>query len=229
MIQTIRLNLKIIFAGKFVFFLIASWIFFFIMVTIALFSAGYTEEEDIYYILLFSGALIIIYPITYHLQNDKDNRIIEIIFGVPDYRYLVYLVRFGIVLLVLFFMLFAMSILTWFSIFRIDILPMVFQEIVPLLFISSLIFLFSTLFKNANATAVVIILIGTIFLFIADIPAVSTSKWNLFLNPYNLPSDMDISIWLNIVGQNRLIMGIGTLISLLWGLTNLQRREKLLQ
>jgi len=52
------------------------------------------------------------------------------------------------------------------------------------------------------------------------------SKWNLFLNPYNVPTEMNVSVWMNVVRQNRLILGIGSVISLLWGLINLQYREK---
>jgi hypothetical protein len=52
------------------------------------------------------------------------------------------------------------------------------------------------------------------------------SKWNLFLNPYNLPVEMNLSVWMNIVHQNRLILAIGSVIALLWGLMNLQYREK---
>ena len=37
--------------------------------------------------------LIMFYPIVYNIQNDKDTRMLEIIFGVPDYRYKVYLLR----------------------------------------------------------------------------------------------------------------------------------------
>jgi hypothetical protein len=52
------------------------------------------------------------------------------------------------------------------------------------------------------------------------------SKWNLFLNPYNVPVEMNLSVWMNVVHQNRLILGISSIIALLWGLMKLQRREK---
>jgi hypothetical protein len=37
---------------------------------------------------------------------------------------------------------------------------------------------------------------------------------------------MNLTIWKNVVHQNRLILIIGAVISLLWGLMNLQQREK---
>ena len=61
-------------------------------------------------------------------------------------------------------------------------------------------------------------------LFIMKEP-LADNKWNIFLNPFNVPSDMSYNIWMNIVFQNRLILVIGSIISLLWSMINLQKRE----
>jgi len=71
---------------------------------------------------------------------------------------------------------------------------------------------------------VIMVIVGMVF-FIMNEP-LEKSKWNLFLNPYNVPTEMNVSVWMNVVRQNRLILGIGSVISLLWGLINLQYREK---
>jgi hypothetical protein len=52
------------------------------------------------------------------------------------------------------------------------------------------------------------------------------SKWNIFLDPFNVPSDISLTVWKNIIYQNRLMLLIGSVISLLWALINLQKREK---
>jgi hypothetical protein len=78
--------------------------------------------------------------------------------------------------------------------------------------------------RNGNGAAVIMVIIGLVF-FILNEP-LAKSKWNLFLNPYNIPTDMNLTIWMNVVHQNRLIMMIGSVIALLWGLIGLQRREK---
>jgi hypothetical protein len=94
----------------------------------------------------------------------------------------------------------------------------------PLLFIACLTLLVSTLIRNGNGTAVVMVIIGLLFWILSE--PLSRSKWNLFLNPFKVPNDMNISIWMNIINQNRMILIIGAVISVLWGLINLQRREK---
>lgn len=223
-VKLISYNLKIVFSGRFVYFLTAAWLFFLAIIGIMLFSEGAPDITDIYDLLLFPGTLIMFYPVVYNIQNDKDTRMLEIIFGVPDYRYKVYLLRFAIAMLLLVFLLFLMTLFSWFSVVKIPVFRMVIQLMSPLLFLSCLTFLFTTLIRNGNGAAVVMVIIGLIF-FIMNEP-MERSKWNLFLNPFDIPVDMNLTIWTNIVHQNRLILGIGSIITLLWGLINLQKREK---
>jgi hypothetical protein len=223
-ITIISYNLKIVFSGRFVYFLIAAWLFFLVIIGIMLFSDSTPVINDIYDLLIFPGVLIMFYPVVYNIQNDKDTRMLEIIFGVPDYRYKVYVVRFVIAMLLLVVLLLLMAMFSWFSVVRIPVFEMVIRLMSPLFFLACLTFLLTTLLRNANGAAVVMIIIGLVF-FIMNEP-LAKSKWNVFLNPYNIPIDMNLTIWLNVVHQNRLMLIIGAVISLLWGLMNLQRRER---
>jgi hypothetical protein len=224
LIKIASYNLKIVFSGRFVYFLIAAWLFFLVIIGIMLFSNSPTDVSDIYDLLLFPGILIMFYPVVYNIQNDKDTRMLEIIFGIPDYRYKVYVLRFIMAMLLLVFLLMFMAAFSWFAIVQIPVFTMVLQLMSPLLFLACLTFMFTTLIRNGNGAAVVMVIIGLVF-FIMNEP-LAKSKWNLFLNPYNVPVDMNLSVWKNVVHQNRLIMGIGSIISLLWGLMNLQQRER---
>jgi hypothetical protein len=224
LVTIISYNLKIVFSGRFIYFLIAAWLFFLAIIGIMLFSDGTPIINDIYDLLIFPGILIMFYPVVYNIQNDKDTRMLEIIFGVPDYRYKVYVLRFAIAMLLLVFLLFLMALFSWFSVVKIPIFEMVLQLMSPLFFLACVTFLLTTLIKNGNGAAVVMIIIGLVF-FIMNEP-LAKSKWNVFLNPYNVPIDMNLTIWLNVVHQNRLMLMIGAVIALLWGLMNLQQREK---
>ena len=222
--RIVRINLKIIFAGRFLYFLLAAWLFFLVVIGIMLFSNGTPDITDIYDTLLFPGILIMFYPIVYNIQNDKDSRMLEIIFGIPDYRYKVYLLRFMITMLLLMVLILLMTLFVWFSVVRIPVFDMVTQLMAPFIFLACLTFLFTTLIRNGNGAAVVMVIIGLIF-FILNEP-LSKSKWNLFLNPYNIPTDMNLTIWMNVVHQNRLMLLIGAFVALLWGLAGLQHRER---
>lgn len=221
----VRYNLKIVFANKFVYFLIAAIAFFLLIMGIGLFSPSATiNVEDIYTALLVPGILIIFYPVLFNVQNDKDARMLEIIFGVPNYRYKVYLFRFLISIGVMLFLLLGMSGFTVLAILRIPIIKMVYQLMFPLTFLACLGFLMATLTRNASGAAVVMILIGLFFWVMSE--AVEFSKWNIFINPFSVPRSMSLTVWKNIINQNRLLLVVGSIVSLLWTLINLQRREK---
>ncbi len=222
--RNIQYNIKIIFGNKFIYFLIAAVVFYLVLVGVMLFADWVPGESDIYGILIFPGLLIMFYPVVYNIQSDKDSRMLEIIFGVPNYRYKVYLLRFGISILLLLLVILAMSGFASIAILRVNIFEMVYRLSYTLLFMSSLAFLLSTLTKNGNGTAVALVVIGLIFFFLQDV--LRHNKWYIFLNPYDMPGDLSPTIWQSVIHQNRIILGIGIIVSILWGLINLQRREK---
>lgn len=220
----LKYNLRIVFANKFVYFLIAAIAFFLMVIGIMLFSNSSVTDDDIFATLIFPGILVVFYPVIFNIQNDKDARMLEIIFGVPNYRYKVYLVRFLISMILLFGILILMSYFTVFAILRIPVFKMVYELMYPLLFLSCVSFLLTTTLRNASGTAVIMIIIGLFFTILEE--NIQYSKWNIFLNPFNVPTDISLTVWKNILYQNRLMLMIGSVISMLGALISLQKREK---
>lgn len=221
----VKYNLRIVFANKFVYFVIAAMAFFLLVITINLFSGSSNITiDDVYALLILPGLLIIFYPVVFNIQNDKDARMLEIIFGVPNYRYKVYLFRFVLSIFTMAAFLLFMSAFTVFAIIRIPIFEMVYQLMFPLLFLAGLAFLMATLIRNASGAAVVMVLFGLFFWILYE--PLQFSKWNVFINPFDVPTNMSYAVFKNIIYQNRLMMIIGTVITLLWALLNLQKREK---
>lgn len=220
----INYNLKIIFANKFIYFMIAAIFYYLLVITIMLFSDFSPMTENVYDSLIFPGLLIIFYPVLFNIQNDKDSRMLEIVFSIPNYRYSIYLLRFSISILLLAFVVLLLTVFTVFTLIKVPVFYMVYQVMYPLLFMACLSFLFSTIIKNASGAAVVMVIIGLFFWIMAE--PLETSKWNIFLNPFNMPNDMSYSIWVNVIFQNRLMLIVGSIASLLWALINLQKREK---
>lgn len=217
-------NLKIVFGNKFIFFLIAALAFYFMVVGIMLFNEPSIQAHEIYDVIFFPGILIIFYPVIFSIQNDKDARMLEILFGIPNYRYKIYLIRFFISLMLLFVIIVLMG---WFAVFaltKVRVFLMAYQLMYPLFFIACFSFMLSTWLKSGNATAVVMVIIGLFFLIMAE--PLDNTKWNLFLNPFDTPSDLSYSVWQNVVRQNRIMLFIASIVSLLISMFNLQRREK---
>jgi hypothetical protein len=220
----IRYNLKIIFANKFIWFLLASIAFFVIVLLISLFSRGNINQGTIYNLLIYPGMLLIFYPTVFGIQNDEDTRILEILFGIPDYRYKVWLVRLVLIYIVVFLILVLLSLFCSWALIRFPIFNMAWHLMFPIFFMGSLAFLLSTFIKNGIGTGVVMIIIGVIFLALSE--AISRTKWNLFLNPFTIPDGMSETAWSSIVHDNRIILFVGIILALLSGLTSLQKRER---
>jgi hypothetical protein len=222
-----RYNMKIIFGGKFVYFILAALIFFLVFGTIMALEESEFDIGEIYGLLAFPAILLVFYPSVFGIQSDADQRTLEIIFGIPDYRYKVWLVRYAMILVLVFLLLIPFSALAHWALISFPFLRMIFQLMVLVFFVSALGFSVSTLVKNGNATAVIMVIFGLVFLILFD--GIQYSKWNLFLNPFDIPWDINDIVWQETIRQNRIIMGIVSVVLLLLGLLNLQQREKFLR
>jgi hypothetical protein len=219
-----RYSLRIIFANKFIYFLSAAVIFFLLVSIIHLFEASNSEIKDVYYLLIFPGLLLIFYPASFGIQNDEDSGMLENIFAIPNYRYKVWLPRLAMMYILVYLLLLLLAALSAITFVFVPVFEIVYQLMFPIFFLGSLAFAASTIIRNGNGTAVVMVIIGLIFWISAGILA--DSAWNIFLNPYDVPNDISETIWETVVTNNRLYLFAGTILSILWGLFNLQKREK---
>ena len=224
LLKMIRYNLKIIFANKFIWFLIAALAFFLFFAIQSVINRASIGEGSIYDILIFPGILLIFYPTVFGIQNDDDSRMLEILFGIPNYRYKVWLVRLIMIFFLIFLIIFAFAGLASILLYNIKVFEMAYQLMYPIIFLGALAFMFSTLIKNGNGTAVVMILIGVALIILAD--ALARTQWNVFLNPFDIPDNLNEVIWQGLITKNRMFLGIGIIVFVLYGLFNLQKRER---
>jgi len=217
-------NLKIIFASRFIWFLTGALAFYIGLSLIYVFSEDISKIEDLFGIFVFCGLLLVFYPTVFGIQNDQDSRTIEILFGIPNYRYKVWLVRMALIYIITFIILMALIHLSSLLIIKMPVFAVTYQTLYPVFFVGVLAFMISTLVRNGNGTAVLMIIFSLFFL-ILDEP-LEKSKWNVFLNPFQIPSDVTETAWPNIVLNNRIILITATIVLLLAGLYNLQKREK---
>jgi hypothetical protein len=223
--RTTKYNLKIIFASRFIYFMVAAVLFYFLITVINLFSPdANSTEADVYYLLILPGILLIFYPTAFGIQNDVDSHMLETLFGIPNYRYKVYLVRLAIIYCAVYVLLVGLSLISAVALAPLSVFDMAFQLMFPVFFLGCLTFMFSTIVKNGNGTAVTMVVIGMILWITTGF--LETSKWNIFLNPFNLPDNFSEVVWATVILKNRLILATGMLLFVLYGLLNLQKREK---
>lgn len=223
-VRMIRYNLKIIFAGRFIWFLLAAFAFFLFFAIQTVWNGQALTDGTVYNLLIFPGILLIFYPSVFGIQNDDDSRMLEILFGIPNYRYKVWLVRLLMIYVLIFLMIVLFSAVASVLLYRVDVLEMSYQLMYPIVFMGSMAFMFSTVIKNGNGTAVVMVLIGVALIILQD--AVQRTQWNVFLNPFQIPNNFNEVIWQGLITKNRVFLGAGMVVFILYGLYNLQKREK---
>ncbi len=217
-------NVKIVFGNKFVYFVLSAVIFYILTVVINLFSDSEITEATGYYMLLVPSILLIFYPMCFGIQNDQDAKIIEIIFGIPNYRYKVWLFRLLIAYVICFAITLVLALLTDWLLVEVPPLKLAGQTMMPVLFVGTLCFMLSTIIKNGSGTAVVFTLIGLVLFIMSNM--LEESKWNLFLNPFDVPLDKNPELFYTTLLYNRIILLVGTVIFVLSGLYKTQNREK---
>lgn len=198
--------------------------FYILTVGLSLFSDAEITMATGYNMMLVPAILLIFYPTCFEIQNDQDAKIIEIIFGIPNYRYKVWLFRLLIAYVICFVLILLLAAVTHWLVVEVPPLDLTLQTMVPTLFTGLLCFMLSTIIRNGNGTAVVMIIIGLFLWILQNILGIS--KWNVFLNPFDVPLDKNPEIFYSTVFDNRLIILITALIFLLTGLYKTQNREK---
>ena len=222
--KMILYNLRIIFANKFIWFLASSVLFYIGLSIIYVSTNDVSRVDDLWGVFIFSGILLVFYPSVFGIQNDQDARTIEILFGIPNYRYKVWLVRIMLIFTITFLIMLVFTFLSSVLIVKFGILNVTAQVMIPVLFLGMMAFMLSTVIRNGNGTAVVMIIFGLFFMILSD--NLRKSQWNVFLNPYYLPYDVNEATWAIITLKNRITLITGTILFLLAALYNLQKREK---
>ena len=222
--KMVQYNMKVIFGNRFIWFVLAAIAFYFFIAITNIYDNNIIDDGFIYGLQIMPGLLLIFYPMTFGIQNDLDAGILEILFGIPDYRYKVWLVRLLLVFVLVFLMMTGLTVMSYYLLAPVNIMELSIQVMFPIYFLGSMAFLFSTIIKNGNGTAVVMVIIGVSLLILSGI--FERTMWNIFLNPFEIPRRLNEMVWQELTMKNRIFLSVGSLLFILYGLFNLQKREK---
>ena len=220
-----RYNASQVFAGKFIYFLLLALLIFCIVVVV------HTAQEEVppsaavvYYFLLVPGVLLMFYPSAYCVQSDVDSRMVETLFGIPDYRYKVWLARHAVQQVVIAVILLLLSALCKMALTDFSVWAMVFHLMFPIFFLSSLGFMLATLIRSGNGTAAILLILGLFFWILTE--PLEGSRWNLYHNPFAPVEAYESIIQQATTFYNRVYLLVGTVLATLFGLLRLQQRER---
>ena len=140
LLKTSSYNMKIIFGGKFFWFLLTSFILYGYLMFSSLWKGDLPNEEMIYGHLFFPSLLLIFYPAAFGIQNDADTRILEILFGIPNYMYKVWFARLILIYIEVFLVLIIYGVITYYLVYPINSVEMAYRLMFPVLFVGNLAF-----------------------------------------------------------------------------------------
>ncbi|SDC67346.1 hypothetical protein [Williamwhitmania taraxaci] len=223
-LKLVRYNLQIVFSGKFIWFLAAALAFYLFVTIMMVFNEPNVRLESIYSSLVLPGLLLMFYPTVFGIQHDADTRILEMLFGVPDYRFKVWLFRLAVIFLFVFLLLLGFGALACILVEPIPVFSFGMHLMVTNIFLGTMAFWLSTVVRNGNGTAVIMIIVGLFITILSQ--NMSLGYWDIFLNPFKMPSDLNQVVWAKIVFKNRIFLMVGSVVFILGGMLKLQLREK---
>ena len=221
----LRYSARQVFAGRFAWFLALAVALFLLIAVI------HTAEEKVppgpdvvYYFLLVPGVVLVIYPSAYALQSEVDAGMVETLFGIPDYRYKVWLARHAVLLLAAAAVLSGLALFCRFALADFAVHEMVFHLLFPVAFLAGAGFLAATFTRSGNGAAAVLVLL-VLALWITAQP-LEGSRWNVFYNPFDLLDEVEGLVRSGNTFHNRAYLLAGSVLAVLGGLLRLQRRER---
>jgi hypothetical protein len=221
----VRYSASLNFAGRGLSFVVLAVVVFLGVVVFSLMSRSAARgPEQVYNYLLIPALLLTFYPSAFAIQSDKDAEMIETLFGIPDHRFKVWLVRLATLLVLVAAILFLLALFCRIGLTEFPVGAMVLQLFFPVLFLASLAFFLACLTGSGNATAVILVVVLLVFLALAE--TLKASSWFLFHNPFAGISQIQSMIWKKITLSNRLYLSIGSVFLMMLALLRLQNRER---
>ena len=221
-------NMRIIFSGKFIWFLLVGLVLFFFLMYTAAARGTSLSDGMVYSQLIIPGLLLVFYPSCFGIQNDADHRILELLFGIPNYMYKVWLFRLSMIYFEVYLILVVYAFLARILLYPVSPFLMAGQLMIPVVLFGNLAFLYSTLIRNGSAAAVLSVLTVILVMILGNIELVKNKMWDFTINPYEEPENINAAIWSLTLLKNRILMIVGAVIFLMSGLLGLQNRGKFL-
>ena len=221
-------NMRIIFSGKFIWFLLVGLVLFFFLMYTAAARGTSLSDGMVYSQLIIPGLLMVFYPSCFGIQNDADHRILELLFGIPNYMYKVWLFRLFMIYVEVYLILVVYAFLARILLYPVSPFVMAGQLMIPVVLFGNLAFLYSTLIRNGSAAAVMSVLTVVLAMILGNIELVENKMWDVTINPYEEPENINAAIWSLTLLKNRILMIVAAVVFLMSGLLGLQNRGKFL-
>ena len=223
-----RINLKIVFGLKAMWFLAGAAVYIVVLCLIALNSGNAWSIAQALPLAVWIPVTIIAVLFSMDIiSKERDANLIETLFTVSVSVYRLWIIKFVTLMVCLTLLAYALIVTTDLFIVDLPILVTLVNVLPPVLFFASLTMLFSVMFKSANAAAMVVTAILAFVMLVSE--GLSTTVVYPYLNPFTKPVDYESFVWIRMVVYNKIAY---TLFGCVWfwrALRWLDRRERLLK
>ena len=135
---------------------------------------------------------------------------VETLFGIPDYRYKVWLARLVTLYVIVAGLMLVLVLLCRLTLADFPVGRMVFQVMMPLMFLGCLAFFLSAQTTSGNVTAVIMVIVLLFFWVLGE--EIQNSSWFLFHNPFRSVEALMSTLWAETTFYNRLYLIMGSVV-----------------
>lgn len=223
-----RLQSQLIFSQRIVWFIGAILLYVGILYSIA--TRNRMGMDDVYFMALtFPLMALALYLNMQVIVSEKDQRTLEVLFTTAGSRYKVWLLRLGVLNLLMLLSSLSLSAIVFFTFADFSIVSMACNVFVTSFLVGNLTLYVAIRLRSSLGAGMVTALILFLQLLITGIFDLGNTRYVLFFNPYDIPNQMDPRIWELWAWQNRIgVLMIGMLL-LFGAVRGLEDRDRLLR
>ncbi|MBE83483.1 hypothetical protein MK139_00835 [bacterium] len=227
-IAMVVLSLRIVFHRKLRFGVFGVLGYYAILYAIMTFnpSDGFSVEDALNILVQIPIAALAVYLSMDLVALERDRETLETLFSTASTHYNIWIVRLTALHGILVASSLVMSGLSYILFAEFPFVLGGLNAFVPAYMIANLTFYFAVSVRSSNAAGM--LAIGCLLLVLMFGSNLTNQGYNPLINPFNIPNNVDLTIWEDTVLLNRVsVIGIGVLLLYL-GLRKMERRERLL-
>ena len=227
-IAMVVLSLRIVFHRKLRFGVFGVLGYYAILYAIMTFnpSDGFSVEDALNILVQIPIAALAVYLSMDLVALERDRETLETLFSTASTHYNIWIVRLTALHGILVASSLVMSGLSYILFAEFPFVLGGLNAFVPAYMIANLTFYFAVSVRSSNAAGM--LAIGSLLLVLMFGSNLTNQGYNPLINPFNIPNNVDLTIWEDTVLLNRVsVIGIGVLLLYL-GLRKMERRERLL-
>ncbi len=222
------LSMKIVFHRKVIFMFCGVLGYYAILYVYAIWrpDEGFSVEQALNVLVEVPGTVLAIYLTMDLVAGERDKDTLEILFSTAMSHYATWSVRIVSICGVLFVTLMAMSTISYYFFAEFPAVAGGVNAFFPAFFMVGVTFLLSVLCRSSNAAGMEAVGVLIAILLLSD--TLENTPYDLFLKPFETPSDLDANLWTDRVVLNR--GGIALLggLCIFLALRRMVERERLL-